>query len=92
MHVSHITTDELLQKIHANEDIILVDTREEPELQYNVEHIEVAISQPLSDIVSGAWKPDILEQEIVLYRTYGNTSDRATLELIDYGYTNVKTL
>lgn len=65
--VPRITIDELLQKILNDADIIIVDAREEPELQYNEEHIAGAISAPLSVIVAGEWRPDKIDQEIILY-------------------------
>ena len=65
--IPRITIDELLKKITEKQDIVIVDTREEIEMQYDIEHIKGAVAAPLSVIIAGEWRPDNLDREIVLY-------------------------
>ncbi len=65
--VPRISVDELLHKMQSGADIVIVDAREEPEIQYNEEHIAGAVSAPLSAIAAGEWRPSDLDQEIILY-------------------------
>lgn len=65
--VPRIAIGELLHKIQNNEEIVIVDAREEPELQYYEEHIAGAISVPLSVIIAEKWRPVKIDQETILY-------------------------
>ena len=62
--VPKITVDELLQLIESDNDIVIVDVREEDE--YAQAHIKSAISVPLSIIDNQEWEPPH-DKAVVLY-------------------------
>ncbi len=62
--VPKITVDELLQRIESDNDIVIVDVRDEEE--YVEAHIKGAISVPLSEIDNQEWKPP-RDKAVVLY-------------------------
>ena len=62
--IPRISIDELKQKINSGDSILIVDTRHREE--YEVDHIEGAVSAPLDDIISGKWQPPP-DKELILY-------------------------
>ena len=66
-NVSRITIDDLLQKIEAREDIIIVDTRSDVEEKFNDDHIKGAIPLHVSRIEANLWVPDDINKEVILY-------------------------
>jgi rhodanese-related sulfurtransferase len=89
--VPRITTQELKEKLDANEDVIVVDARSRTE--YDSVHIPGALSIPLAEIEERHGElPQ--EGEIVLYCTWPaeQTSARAALKLYELGFTEVRAL
>lgn len=62
--VPRITIDELRQKLESKANILILDNRHKEE--YDVDHIERAVSAPLSVILAGEWTfpPDA---ELIFY-------------------------
>lgn len=84
----HISSNaELESKIIANEDITIVDVREEAEFAFN--HIPGTISIPLGDIEERFTELNKEAEIYVVCRT-GNRSDFAAQKLVEIGFTNVK--
>lgn len=85
-HEVTITNDELINKIEANEDIQIVDVREEAE--YAFAHIPNAISMPIGDLEDNISKLSKDKEVYVICRT-GNRSDLASQMLSKNGFNNV---
>ena len=86
--VDHISNDELMSRIAANEDIVLIDVRTEEE--YEAGHISGAQSTPrgVVEFRIGALAPDA-DQEIIVTCSHGTRAAAVTKILRGIGYTNV---
>ena len=84
-----VTPEELFNRIHENENIILLDVREPHELE--ISSIKKARLIPLGQLASRIIELDSA-QEIVVFCKSGNRSKRALEILISAGIKNVKHL
>ena len=64
--VPRVTIEELLQKMESKANILVVDSREQVETEFDVDHIKGAVPVPLSAIIAGEWLPPP-DKEIILY-------------------------
>ena len=80
------TNDELNQKLHSNEEITVLDVREEAEYVFN--HIPNATSIPLGELEQRLDELD-KENEIYIVCRTGNRSDLAAQILVSKGFTKV---
>ena len=62
--VPRISIEELKQKMDRGDDIVIVDTRTKPE--YDIDHIQAAVSAPMADIIARKWLPPP-GKELILY-------------------------
>jgi len=62
--VPRISIQELKQKMDRGDDIVIVDTRTKPE--YDIDHIQAAVSAPMADIIARKWLPPP-GKELILY-------------------------
>lgn len=86
VHANTIHNDELLKKLDAAENIVVLDVRETAEYAFN--HIPTAMSIPLGELedhVDGLNKED----EIYVVCRSGNRSDLAAQMLVKKGFTKV---
>ncbi|MCR6110091.1 sulfurtransferase TusA family protein [Bacillus sp. A301a_S52] len=81
-----ITNEELKVKLEKNEDIVLLDVREEAEYLFN--HIPGALSIPLGELEDRLHELDKESQIFIVCRT-GSRSDLASQKLTEKGFTNV---
>lgn len=86
VHPITIHNDELLKKLDAAENIVVLDVRETAEYAFN--HIQNAISIPLGELEEHM---DALnkEDEIFVVCRSGNRSDLAARKLAEKGFTKV---
>ena len=85
-HIVVVNNEELQNKLDANEEILLVDVREEAEYSFN--HIPGAVSIPLGELED---RVNELNKEAAVYvvcRT-GSRSDLASQKLVENGFNNV---
>jgi rhodanese-related sulfurtransferase/TusA-related sulfurtransferase len=83
----NVTNNELLvQKLAANEDIIVLDVREEAEYAFN--HIPNALNIPLGELEDRMDELNKENEVYVICRT-GSRSDLAAQKLTENGFTNV---
>ncbi|GIN87621.1 hypothetical protein J6TS2_40070 [Heyndrickxia sporothermodurans] len=85
-HPHVISNEDLEVKIHANEDIVLLDVRESAEYVFN--HIPNAISIPLGELEERINQLNKDDEIYIICRT-GNRSDLAAQKLSKKGFTNV---
>lgn len=85
-----ITVEEVRAKIDAGDRFALIDVREPHEHRFC--NIEQAVLKPLAQI--GQWIKDLPDhdQEIILLCHHGMRSERASLFLVNQGFTNVKNM
>ena len=81
-----ITSEEVLQSINNNEELVIIDVREENE--YNTEHVDGAINVSVTNIESIEGKYD-KDTKIIVYCRSGNRSKQAQERLNKIGFTNV---
>ncbi|MGG3560858.1 sulfurtransferase TusA family protein [Neobacillus rhizosphaerae] len=83
----HVTSnDELAAKLHANENIVVLDVREEAEYMFN--HIPNAVSIPLGELDERVNELSKEAEIFVVCRT-GNRSDFAAQKLTENGFSKV---
>lgn len=82
----HIVSNEELQKVLDEQDILLLDVRESAEFAF--EHIPVAQSIPFGQLEEACKKLSKDGKIYVVCRT-GNRSDRAARLLVEKGFQNV---
>lgn len=83
-----ISPNEAYNIMKNSKNVIVIDVRSEEE--YNLGHIENAISIPLSDLNAKVEKIIISKDEIILvYCRSGIRSEAAARELIELGYSYV---
>ncbi|MGE6261298.1 sulfurtransferase TusA family protein [Heyndrickxia sporothermodurans] len=85
-HPHVISNEDLEVKIHANEEIVLLDVRESAEYVFN--HIPNAISIPLGELEERINQLNKDDEIYIICRT-GNRSDLAAQKLSEKGFTNV---
>lgn len=85
-HPHVISNEDLEVKIHANEEIVLLDVRESAEYVFN--HIPNAISIPLGELEERMDQLNKDDEIYIICRT-GNRSDLAAQKLSKKGFTNV---
>lgn len=85
-HPYQISNDELQRKLQANEDIVVLDVRQEAEYLFN--HIPNALSIPLEELEQRCNELNKDDEIYVICRT-GNRSDLAAVKLAEYGFTHV---
>ncbi|WP_058308807.1 sulfurtransferase TusA family protein [Gracilibacillus massiliensis] len=85
-HPHTVTNDELTEKLTANEDIVVLDVREEAEYAFG--HIPGAVSIPLGELDERQQELDKDKDIYVVCRT-GSRSDLASQKLSENGYANV---
>lgn len=85
-HPNIIDNEELEKKLHANENIVVLDVREAAEYAFN--HIPEAISIPLGDLENRINELNKEDDIFVICRT-GNRSDLAAQKLTEKGFTKV---
>lgn len=85
-HTVVVNNEELQKKMEANENIVLVDVREEAEYSFN--HIPAAISIPLGDLEKRLHELNVEDDIYVVCRT-GNRSDLVAQKLVEKGFTRV---
>lgn len=81
-----VSNDDLIKKLEANEDILVLDVREPAEYAFG--HIPNAISIPFGDLENRVAELDQAKTILVVCRT-GNRSDMASQELTSKGFENV---
>ncbi len=82
-----IQNDEVQKKLDANEDITIIDVREQAE--YSFGHIPGAISIPIGELEHRMNELN-KDSEILVVCRSGNRSDLASKQLADQGFKNVK--
>lgn len=82
-----IQNEELLKKVEANEDLMIIDVREPAE--YNFGHIPTSISIPFGELEARVEELN-KESEILVVCRSGNRSDLACKQLADKGFENIK--
>lgn len=85
-HPNVITNEELDIKLKNNEEIVVLDVREEAEFGFN--HIPVALSIPLGDLENCINELNKEDEIYVICRT-GNRSDLAAQKLSAKGFAQV---
>ncbi len=84
----HQISQEEAKDIMDNEDVIILDVREQYE--YDERHIDKSILVPLGEINDTI--EDIIpnkESKVLVYCRTGNRSKQASANMVDLGYTNV---
>lgn len=81
-----VSNEELLKKLEANEDVLVLDVREPAEYAFG--HIPHAISIPFGDLENRMEELDKSKPILVVCRT-GNRSDMASQALASKGFTKV---
>lgn len=86
--VDHISNDDLISRMEANENLVLIDVRTEAE--YEAGHIAGAQSVPrgVVEFRIGSLAPDA-DQEIIVTCSHGIRAAAVTKILQGIGYTNV---
>lgn len=85
-HPHTINNQELKNKLDKNEDIVVLDVREQAEFAFN--HLPGAISIPLGELDDRMEELNHDDELYVICRT-GNRSDLASQKLIKAGFTKV---
>jgi rhodanese-related sulfurtransferase/TusA-related sulfurtransferase len=85
-HPNVTSNEELVQKLDANENIVVLDVRESAEYVFN--HIPNAISIPLGELENHLNELDKEAEIFVVCRT-GNRSDFAAQKLAENGFNKV---
>ncbi|MCT2536757.1 sulfurtransferase TusA family protein [Aquibacillus koreensis] len=85
-HPNVANNEEFQNKLHANENIVVLDVREEAEYAFN--HIKKSISIPLGELEARANELDKAAEIYVVCRT-GSRSDMAAQKLTELGFSNV---
>lgn len=85
-HPHVVTNEELEKKLDANENMIVLDVRENAEYAFN--HIPNAISIPLGELES-RMNELTKDQTIYIVCRTGNRSDLAAQKLAENGFSNV---
>lgn len=88
--VELIYTNELLNEMKENPDLVILDTRELDE--YKVSHIEGAIFTGYNNFSISSLKDVPKDAEIVVYCSLGVRSEQVGEKLEEAGYENVKNL
>lgn len=82
-----ISSDEALEMINSNKDVIVIDVRRKEEYQSG--HISGAINIPNESIDTKIKELPDYNQTILVYCQSGNRSRQASNKLIKLGYQNV---
>ncbi|MEH7012843.1 sulfurtransferase TusA family protein [Neobacillus niacini] len=85
-HPNVTSNEELENKLDSNEDIVVIDVREEAEYIFN--HIPGAISIPMGELEDRLSELNSEDEIFVVCRT-GNRSDFAAQKLAEKGFTKV---
>jgi rhodanese-related sulfurtransferase/TusA-related sulfurtransferase len=86
IHPNVIKNDDLETKLEANENIVVLDVREEAEYAFN--HIPNAVSIPLGELDNRLNELGEEDEIYIVCRT-GNRSDLAAQKLAEKGFTKV---
>ncbi|WP_423407928.1 sulfurtransferase TusA family protein [Heyndrickxia sp. MSNUG] len=81
-----VSNDDVIKKLEANEDVVILDVREPAEYAFG--HIPNAVSIPFGELESRVSELDKTKTFLVVCRT-GNRSDMASQTLASNGFENV---
>ncbi|RSD25007.1 sulfurtransferase TusA family protein [Mesobacillus subterraneus] len=81
-----VSNDDVIKKLEANEDVVVLDVREPAEYAFG--HIPNAVSIPFGDLENRLAELDKSKTILVVCRT-GNRSDMASQTLSSNGFENV---
>jgi len=81
-----VSNDDVIKKLEANEDVVVLDVREPAEYAFG--HIPNAVSIPFGELESRVSELDKTKTFLVVCRT-GNRSDMASQTLSSNGFENV---
>lgn len=81
-----VSNDDVMKKLEANEDVVVLDVREQAEYAFG--HIPNAVSIPFGELENRLAELDKSKTILVVCRT-GNRSDMASQTLSDNGFENV---
>lgn len=81
-----VSNDEVIKKLEANEDVVVLDVREPAEYAFG--HIPHAVSIPFGELENRVAELDKSKTILVVCRT-GNRSDMASQTLAGKGFENV---